>query len=147
MTETPLSCGSVPQTDFESQFRRVFEAAECRTQVELATLLEIKQSSTSDAKKRKAISAEWLMKLFEKKRINPDWIRYATGAKYLALADAEQSMPHIVRITEIRPPQECSAQELFNGLVRRALQEPDIKAIQKAVADSWLPMRTIDDKP
>ncbi len=143
MTETPAPYGRVPQSDFESQYRRVFEAAECRTQVELATFLEIRQSSISDAKRRKSVPSDWLEKLFEKRRINPEWLRYGTGAKNLVLSGAEQSMPHIVRVTEVRPPHECSAQELFNELVRRALQEPDIKAIQKAVADSWLPANTI----
>ena len=64
MTETPYPYGSAPQSDFESQYRRVFEAAECRTQVALAELLEIKQSSISDAKKRNSIPADWRVKLF-----------------------------------------------------------------------------------
>lgn len=32
------------------------------------------QSSVSDAKRRQSIPAEWRVKLFEKKRINPEWI-------------------------------------------------------------------------
>ena len=129
MTEAPLSYGSAPQSDFDSQYRRVFEVAECKTQVELAALLGIRQSSISDAKRRKHIPADWRVKLFEKKRINPEWILNGDGAKYLIPADAGQDKPHVVRVTEIRPPQECSAQELFNELVRRAMQELDIQAI------------------
>ncbi len=144
MPETPAPYGATPQSDFESQFRRVFEAAECRTQVELAAVLEIKQSSISDAKRRRSVPSDWLEKLFEKKRINLEWVRCGVGAKYLNPADAEQSLPHVVRIMEVRPPQECSAQELFNELVRRALQEPDIAAIQKAVADTWQPVSMTD---
>ena len=63
------------------------------------------------------------------------------GGKYLMPTDAEQSKPHVVRVTEIRPPQECSAQELFNELVRRALQEPNLSAIQKEVASTWIPIK------
>ena len=33
----------------------------------------------------------------------------------------------VVRITEVRPPEVCSAQELFNELARRALPESDIE--------------------
>ncbi|WP_302737946.1 helix-turn-helix domain-containing protein [uncultured Desulfovibrio sp.] len=146
MPENPAPCDAPPQSEFESQFRRVFEAAECRTQVELAAFLDIRQSSISDAKRRKSVPSEWLVKLFEKRRINPDWVRCGVDSKYLSLADAEQNLPHIVRVMEVRPPQECSAQELFNELVRRALQEPDIKTIQKAVADSWLPVKEIINK-
>lgn len=123
MPEAPLPCGAMPQNDFESQYRRVFEAAGCGTQIDLAALLDIRQSSVSDAKRRRSVPPDWLVKLFDKKRINPDWIRYGVGAKYLAPADSGQSGPHVVRVTEVRPPQECSAQDLVNELVRRALQE------------------------
>lgn len=123
---------------FEAQYRRVFEAAECQTQVQLAALLQIKQSSISDAKRRKSVPAEWRVKLFEKKRINPEWILYGEGAKYLIPADLDHGKPQIIRVTEIRPPQECSAQELFDELVKRSLQKPDDKKIQNGVAASWI---------
>lgn len=141
MTEIFHPYESEQKCDFDSQYRRVFEAAECGTQSELAAVLEIRQSSISDAKKRKNIPADWRVKLFEKKRINPEWILYGKGAKYLIPADTEQGKPHVVRVTEIRPPQECSAQELFSELVRRAMKEPDIELIQKQVAASWLPVK------
>ena len=146
MTETPYPYGSAPQSDFESQYRRVFAAAGCRTQAELATLLNIRQSSISDAKKRQNIPAEWRVKLFEKKRINPEWILYGEGAKYLIPVDEQQVLPHVVRVTEVRPPQECSAQELFNELVRRAMSEPDIKAIRKDVAACWFSVKKAGDE-
>lgn len=46
-----------------SAIDRVFEAAECRTQIALAELLGIKQSSISFAKRRGTIPADWLVKL------------------------------------------------------------------------------------
>lgn len=146
MTEDARPYGSAPQSNFESQYRRVFEAAECRTQAELAAILNIRQSSISDAKKRKSIPADWRVKLVEKKRINPEWILYGEGAKYLIPADARQDLHHVVRVTKIRPPQECSAQELFSELVRRAINEPDIEAIQKDAAASWVPVKKADEK-
>ena len=139
MTEIPALYGVAPPNDFESQYRRVFEGAECRTQTELAAFLDIRQSSISDAKRRKSVPSEWLVKLFEKKRINQDWIRCGTSARTLIPSESEQNRPHVVRVTEVRPPQECSSQDLINELVRRALQGTDIEALQKAVADSWLP--------
>ena len=72
MTETPLPYGSVPQSDFEAQYNRVFEAAGCRTQSALAAILNIKQSSVSDAKRRKTIPSDWLMTLFEKSESTPN---------------------------------------------------------------------------
>lgn len=139
MPEKQPSYGTTPDTSFESQFKRVFEAAESKTQQELAMLLGVRQSSVSDAKRRKTIPAEWLVKLFEKNRINPEWIRMGTGPKYLKGADGEEIMPHVVKIVEVRPLLECSAQDLINELVRRAINSLDRQATCQIVANSWLP--------
>ncbi len=61
------------------------------------------------------------MSLFVKKRVSPQWILYGEGARYCAPADCDQSAPQVLRIAEIRPPRECSSQELFTELVRRSL--------------------------
>ena len=145
MTETPSAYGAMPQSDFEAQYKRVLEAAECRTQVQLADFLQVRQSSVSDAKRRKSIPAEWRIKLFEKRRINPEWILHGGDIKYLAPADPAQSMLHVVRVTEVRPPEECTAQELFNELVRRAQKKPDDEQIQKEAAETWLPAHKATD--
>ena len=146
MTESSPSYATTPDSSFEAQYKRVFGAAGCRTQAELAEVLEIRQSSISDAKKRKAIPAEWLMKLFEKKRINPEWIRYGTGAKLLLSTDSSHCLPHVVKVVEVRPPETCSAQDLFTELVRRAMQPLDLEAIQKEVAATWLPVKKTEEK-
>ena len=119
MTEDALSYGNPPQLDFESQYKRIFEAAGCRTQVELAAFLNIRQSSVSDAKSRKAVPSDWLMTLFEKKRVNPDWVLTGQGSRYLRPADDDATTT--IRITEIRPPEQSTAQELVTELVRRSL--------------------------
>lgn len=104
----------------ENAFERLYYIAECRTQTELADLLGIKQSSISDAKKRNAIPAEWLVKLLRFKGINPEWALTGFGPQKLGPADGEPAT-HVVYLTETRPPKECSAQDLVNELVRRAL--------------------------
>ena len=131
MTETPSPHGQAPCSSFESQYRRVFEAAGCKTPAELAVILEISQSAIHGARRRGKIPAEWLIVLLEKKRINPEWILYDGCVKYLIPSDTCPGMPHVVRITEVRPPEECSAQDLFNELTRRALETPDFGKVQK----------------
>ena len=120
MTEDSTSYGISSLQDSLLPLARVFAAAECRTQVELADFLGIRQSSISDAKKRQAIPAEWLVKLLRLKSVNPEWILTGLGPKLLGPATGE-APAHIVYITETRPPKGCSAQELVNELVRRAL--------------------------
>ena len=100
--------------------KRVFEAAGCRTQADLAEFFGIRQSSISDAKKRKSIPAEWLVKLLQHKSINPEWILTGQGSRYLRPTDDNEAT--VVRITEIRPPAHCTTQELVAELVRRSLE-------------------------
>ena len=102
---------------------RFFEAAGCRTQVELAEFLGIRQSSIADAKKRGSIPSDWLITLWRKKGVNPDWILTGQGARGLQPVDGYNLESSTVNcITQIRPPQECSTEDLVNELVRRALK-------------------------
>ena len=68
---------------FSEVFDRIKLATNARTQVELAEVLGIRQSSISDAKRRNSIPADWYMKLFEKYGLNPDWLKKETGPVYL----------------------------------------------------------------
>lgn len=99
--------------------KRVFEAAGCRTQAELADFLGIRQSSISDAKKRGSIPPDWLLTLWRKRGINPEWILTGKGGQFLQEADSGAASS-VVYVTKVRPPEECSAQELVNELVRRS---------------------------
>lgn len=126
---------------YAEAFSRIQDVTGCETQQELAAFFGVRQSSISDAKKRKRIPDGWLLAALRKLGANPEWILHGGDIKYLAPADSAQSMPHVVRVTEVRPPERRSAQELVNELVRRALRENDSAAIQKEVADSWLPLR------
>lgn len=68
---------------FAEAYRRIQFATNTRTQIELADVLEIRQSSISDAKRRDSVPADWYMKLFEKFGLSPDWLRHGAGPMYL----------------------------------------------------------------
>ncbi|MBE6442237.1 MAG: helix-turn-helix domain-containing protein [Desulfovibrio sp.] len=68
---------------FEEIYERIKLATNCRTQVELADVLDIRQSSISDAKRRDSVPGDWYMKLFEKYGLNPDWLKQGVGPMYL----------------------------------------------------------------
>lgn len=69
--------------EFEAIFDRIKAATNTRTQVELAEVLDIRQSSISDAKRRSSIPSDWYVKLFEKYGLNPDWLKRGDGPMYL----------------------------------------------------------------
>lgn len=68
---------------FDDVLKRIKAVTHTSTQVELAEILEIRQSSISEAKKRKSIPPDWYIKLFEKLGINPDWLKKGVGPTYL----------------------------------------------------------------
>ena len=68
---------------FTEVYQRIQFATNTRTQIELANVLEIRQSSISDAKRRNSIPSDWYMKLFEKFGLSPDWLRHGVGPMYL----------------------------------------------------------------
>lgn len=59
---------------FDEAFDRIKKATDMRTQVEIAKLLDIRQSSISDAKRRQSIPDSWLIKLYQIYNLNPNWI-------------------------------------------------------------------------
>ncbi len=70
-------------SSFLEAYERIKFATHTKTQVELAEVLEIRQSSISDAKRRNSVPADWFMKLFEKFGLNPDWLKQGIGPMYL----------------------------------------------------------------
>ena len=116
-----LPAYGTPETDFEMQWLRLLEAAGCATQGGLAKILDITPVALAAARRRKAVPAEWLLALLRLRGVNPDWILTGLGPELPGPAVGPASaMTHSI---ETRPPARCSAQELVNELVRRALAD------------------------
>ena len=64
---------------FDAVFARISSALGIRSQIELARLLSVKQSSISDAKRRNVIPRAWLLKLRDQNGLNPDWLATGSG--------------------------------------------------------------------
>ena len=63
--------------------KRIQAVTNTRTQTALAEILEIRQSSIFDAKRRQSVPGAWYMTLFEKLGVNPDWLKSGIGPVYL----------------------------------------------------------------
>ena len=59
--------------NYAEAFVRILEVTGCGTQQELAVFCGVKQSSISDAKKRKNIPDSWFLALLRKLSVNPEW--------------------------------------------------------------------------
>lgn len=61
---------------FETMYERIKRATNTQTQIQLAAILDVRQSSISDAKRRGSIPPDWVLKLLETHSVNPNWIKY-----------------------------------------------------------------------
>ncbi|WP_288956762.1 helix-turn-helix domain-containing protein [uncultured Desulfovibrio sp.] len=108
--------------DFKEAMGRIQIVTGCGTQEELASLLGIRQSSISDAKKRGSIPSDWLLTLWRKKGVNPDWIMWGQGAQWLQTTELlEVATPQTIYVKEVRPPDECTIEELMVAIVQRCI--------------------------
>jgi len=78
--------------DFDAALDRIRFATGCRTQVELAALFGLRQSSISDAKRRGSLPDSWLVILLERYALSPVWIKSGGGAAYLR-EDPDKEVP------------------------------------------------------
>lgn len=77
-----MSCLSLSPTQpssFEDVYQRIQTVTQTRTQQELAALLGICQSGIADAKRRDSIPSDWVLTLFSKLGVNPDWLMQGIG--------------------------------------------------------------------
>lgn len=111
-----------PLGDTSTPLARVFDAADCRTQEELAGLLGIRQSAVSDAKRRKSVPSEWLVCLFRLRNVNPEWVLTGCGPKYLNKNNGQDSSLQMERWPKPSPEalRLFSTKALADELVRRA---------------------------
>lgn len=105
--------------NFDEIFERIKQATNTRTQVELAEVLDIRQSSISDAKRRNSVPADWYMKLFESFGLNPDWLKKGSGPMFLR---TEQGYTPVEG-----PADNASGKLLFEAATQ--YNEPDAKNV------------------
>ncbi len=74
---------------FEEIYGRVLEAAGAETQMDLARRLGIRQSSVSDAKKKKRVPSSWILALCVDGGWNPRWLMSGEPPRRLVVAGAD----------------------------------------------------------
>ena len=69
--------------DFETIIQRVFEATGIDSQNELAQVLRINRSAVTQARKKGQVPDRWLLKLYRKYGLNPEWLESGNGRSFL----------------------------------------------------------------
>lgn len=83
MPKLKKRCDEGQQKWFDEALERIKKATGARTQVQLAEVLDVRQSSISDAKRRCSIPAEWFLKLYRSHGLAPDWLSEGIEPVYL----------------------------------------------------------------
>ncbi|MBI4804399.1 MAG: helix-turn-helix domain-containing protein [Desulfovibrio sp.] len=73
--------------EFTEGFTRIVKALNISTQLELADILNIRQSSISDAKRRGVIPGEWALKLYKQHKLNPRWVYDGLPPTFLSASE------------------------------------------------------------
>jgi len=73
--------------NFHSFYQRLFNEGIIASQRDLASLLGVKGSAISQAKKRKVTPRAWITEISEKMNLIPKWIRTGNGEKYFNKPD------------------------------------------------------------
>jgi len=84
---------------FEEAMERIKKATGARTQVQLAEVLEVRQSSISDAKRRCSVPSDWFLKLYRSHGLNPNWLSDGQEPVYLNASRGTVSADNLLRET------------------------------------------------
>jgi phage repressor protein C with HTH and peptisase S24 domain len=68
---------------FDDFIKRVFDAAGINSQNELAEALGINRSAITQARKKGAVPDKWILGLYRKFGLNPDWLENGSGSIFL----------------------------------------------------------------
>ncbi|XPV76518.1 MAG: LexA family transcriptional regulator [Desulfovibrio sp.] len=102
MPKKKKTCDEALERWFEEALDRIKKATGARTQVQLAEVLDVRQSSISDAKRRCSIPAEWFLKLYRSHGLDPDWI--ADGVEPVYLNPSKAKIPADTVLKEAKTP-------------------------------------------
>ena len=86
---------------FDIFIRRAFEALKISSQNRLAIHLGINRAGITQAKKKEAVPDKWILELYRKYGINPDWIETGKGKMFIVERNGSvvvpeyRSAPHV----------------------------------------------------
>ena len=102
MPKKKRQCDEAQLKWFEEALERIKKATGARTQVQLAEVLDVRQSSISDAKRRCSIPAEWFLKLYRSHGLDPDWL--SEGVEPVYINESKGKIPADTLLRETPAP-------------------------------------------
>lgn len=97
MAKLKKKCDERLEQWFEEAMERIKKATGARTQVQLAEVLDVRQSSISDAKRRCSVPSDWFLKLYRSHGLNPNWLSDGHEPIYLNTNKGQVSEENLLR--------------------------------------------------
>ncbi|HWR05152.1 MAG TPA: S24 family peptidase [Humidesulfovibrio sp.] len=97
MAKLKKKCDERLEHWFEEAMERIKKATGARTQVQLAEVLEVRQSSISDAKRRCSVPSDWFLKLYRSHGLNPNWLSDGQEPVYLNASRGAVAAENLLR--------------------------------------------------
>jgi phage repressor protein C with HTH and peptisase S24 domain len=86
---------------FDLFMRRAFQALQISSQNKLAILLGVNRAGITQAKKKGTVPEKWILELYRKYGVNPDWIETGKGKMFIverngsAIVPEYKSVPYV----------------------------------------------------
>jgi len=77
---------------FDTFIKRVFEATGIVSQSDLASALKINRSAITQARKKNAVPAKWILQLYKSFGLNPDWVETGSGPTFHQKTDPNNTL-------------------------------------------------------
>lgn len=68
---------------FDKFLQRVYEATGINSQMELASAIQVHRSAITQARRKDAVPDKWILQLFKKFGLNPEWVESGVGPTFL----------------------------------------------------------------
>jgi phage repressor protein C with HTH and peptisase S24 domain len=88
---------------FDLFIRRAFEALKISSQNKLAILLGINRAEITQAKNKGTVPDKWILDLYRKYGINPDWIETGKGKMFITERDGSVVVPEYRSAPHVKP--------------------------------------------
>jgi phage repressor protein C with HTH and peptisase S24 domain len=92
----------MPKFTFNTFYKRVSEALGLRSQLELAAKLGLNRSAISQAKKKKEVPDKWVLNLYRRYGLNPDWVETGKGRIFIKQSAAGDKEPEHSVVRKVR---------------------------------------------
>jgi len=140
----------MPNIVFDTFYKRVSEALDIRSQLELAAILRLNRSAISQAKKKGVIPDKWILNLFKHHGVNPAWIETGEGQMFFNKSEKGAIEPEYKVVRKVKArlcagggsfevDPEISDSYLFQGEWLRRKGQPDKMVLMDIFGNSMEP--------